>query len=75
VLPSQVVEKERVVVKVLFAEITPRMRQNFRLILSTRISIFDVILKVALVVLTLLLSENESTFFTGLADHLLMLDH
>jgi len=65
VLPSQVVEKERVVVKVLFAEITPRMRQNFRLILSTRISIFDVILKVALVVLTLLLSENESTFFTG----------
>jgi len=43
VLHFQVVEKERVVVKVLFAEITPRMPKSFHQIISAPISIIYVI--------------------------------
>jgi len=72
VLPSQVVLKDLIVEEKLFAEITPRVRQNLGSFVGRRVSVLDVAPERFKVVDPLLSDKNSATLEANLAECLLV---
>ena len=71
--PAQMVKEHLVIVKVLFTEVAPGMRQNLRSSFISWISMFKMVPQILFVVDSLLSDEHGATFKTNFAESFLVI--